>query len=390
MIQKNIPELTACRALAAFAVLIQHGIDVSFTYSGKLILHSYVAPLGYIGMSIFFVLSGFVITYNYSHFFYEKKWLEAFKYFSIARFSRLYPLYFIFFILSLNYMPSPQFNNELITYLSYLTLTQCWFNLEMTTFNVAWSISSECFFYLAFAVFALFPFRSTTSRSRKIEAVLVSVGIVGLLYFLFCNQEAILSFLIQHFSHRSYPGDNVWIWFEYNSPYMRIFDFIVGTYAARIFLADSKQNTYVEPTLRVKVMTLASLSAIAFLLMCSAFTLFAESFLFFLTKNFAYSPFLAYLIYASARYKNFVSRFLTNKWLIAAGEISYSVYIVQAWTISLVTYSSPAPMLLGYFNSCVKFALILVLTTAFGYGSYNVLEIPSRKFLRNRLHALFS
>jgi peptidoglycan/LPS O-acetylase OafA/YrhL len=73
--------LTGLRAIAAFTIVFGHG---------------YI-PWGYVtalGMPLFFTLSGFIIHYVYCEAF-RANWGRAVGDFAVARFSRLYPLYFL-------------------------------------------------------------------------------------------------------------------------------------------------------------------------------------------------------------------------------------------------------------------------------------------------------
>jgi len=62
---EKIAPLTGLRGIAAYAVLIAHAVDAGV--SGRGLPHSIAVGLAYFGMSLFFVLSGFVICYNYEN-----------------------------------------------------------------------------------------------------------------------------------------------------------------------------------------------------------------------------------------------------------------------------------------------------------------------------------
>ena len=92
--RQDVPALTGLRFVAAFSVLIGHG----FSW----ILHNHETPGGVVfwvsqiaglGMTLFFVLSGFVIHYNYGNL--VTKGLRGTAAFFWARFARLYPLFLL-------------------------------------------------------------------------------------------------------------------------------------------------------------------------------------------------------------------------------------------------------------------------------------------------------
>jgi peptidoglycan/LPS O-acetylase OafA/YrhL len=89
----RVPALTGLRAVAAYAVLIAHAIDRDFVFGTTSRFHDPASRLAYFGMSLFFVLSGFVIQYNYGQSFVHDGWGLAACRFYAARFARLYPLY---------------------------------------------------------------------------------------------------------------------------------------------------------------------------------------------------------------------------------------------------------------------------------------------------------
>src|ERR1051325_12098355 len=91
MIKKDIKSLTAFRFLAAMAVFIFHLPD----FQGH--RNNIYFPKGYVGVTFFFILSGFVLAYNY-----HDKFLSldrgGIKKFYLARFARVYPVHFLTFL----------------------------------------------------------------------------------------------------------------------------------------------------------------------------------------------------------------------------------------------------------------------------------------------------
>jgi peptidoglycan/LPS O-acetylase OafA/YrhL len=90
------PVLTGVRFLAAFAVVIYH-LQLSHLAAFPPMLAPVVA-LGRDGVDLFFVLSGYVIAYNYGPWFAEgvtRRWD-----FLWIRFARIYPLHLVCLLLA--------------------------------------------------------------------------------------------------------------------------------------------------------------------------------------------------------------------------------------------------------------------------------------------------
>jgi peptidoglycan/LPS O-acetylase OafA/YrhL len=87
-----IPALTGVRFVAALMVMLGHGSTVlqfdDFAYPTRVL-----APLAPIGMTVFFVLSGFIMWINYAPSFRRDDLGAALRKFGVARFARLYPMY---------------------------------------------------------------------------------------------------------------------------------------------------------------------------------------------------------------------------------------------------------------------------------------------------------
>ena len=66
LMHDRLEPLTGLRAVAAYSVLIAHAISVSFLKDVPAELSQFSSRLAWFGMSLFFVLSGFVIHYNYA------------------------------------------------------------------------------------------------------------------------------------------------------------------------------------------------------------------------------------------------------------------------------------------------------------------------------------
>lgn len=144
MVEKeHFKSLTGIRAIAAFMVFFHH-----FNPSNK---GSLLAKIMYnffnefhIGVTIFFVLSGFLITYRY----YEEENLNLKRYF-INRFSRIYPIYFILTTLTFLFFYLTNGVFSIKEYLYNITFIRGFFDdLKFTGIAQGWSLTVEETFYL--------------------------------------------------------------------------------------------------------------------------------------------------------------------------------------------------------------------------------------------------
>jgi peptidoglycan/LPS O-acetylase OafA/YrhL len=112
------------------------------------VVPNWIGPLGSTAVSWFFILSGFILAYNYP----ALPNRSAQTRFIVSRFWRLFPVQAVTIGLSLALFPSIRMT-PVYTYFQSLTLTHGWAAnpSTMQAFNVpAWSISDEWFFYLMF------------------------------------------------------------------------------------------------------------------------------------------------------------------------------------------------------------------------------------------------
>lgn len=121
-----------------------------------------IATGGADGVALFFLLSGFVLAYNYADL-AERGRLDKGEFWK-ARFARIFPVYILSLVLTLNrfiddtedLLPAASANKAFDTVISFLmvvSLTQAWDFSRSTIWNFpAWTLSVELFFYLDISV----------------------------------------------------------------------------------------------------------------------------------------------------------------------------------------------------------------------------------------------
>ncbi|MES2417955.1 MAG: acyltransferase [Bacteroidota bacterium] len=159
--KKRIPSIDMLRGIAALAVCIFHFTNGNQTYFSNNYWLKEVGSIGWAGVEIFFVISGFIIPYSLYHGQYR---LKNFDFFLLKRIARIEPPYFfsILIVIALSYISSllPYFKGEafhinyfgLMLHVVYLVefFNQPWLN------PVFWTLAVEFQFYLLIGL--IFPF----------------------------------------------------------------------------------------------------------------------------------------------------------------------------------------------------------------------------------------
>ena len=141
----RVDSLTGLRFFAAVAVVLCH-VGGGFVFvSGVTVADGY----GYVGVTFFFLLSGFVLTWSCTG--------QAPRRFWWLRFSRVWPLACVMMIFSLTVISTQEKMPGLVGRVADVLLLQSWSANQQVYFGgngVTWSLSAELFFY------AMFPFVS--------------------------------------------------------------------------------------------------------------------------------------------------------------------------------------------------------------------------------------
>lgn len=181
-----IAPLNALRFIAALAIVIFHFGRWSYPIT-NFVLNRYFT-IANIAVSLFFVLSGFIMIVVYGHI-KKYDWSEV-KKFYVARIGRIVPLYLMALAVTIVYF---LLINEPISKLSLvfqIFFIQAWIPHESLALNfAAWSLACEMFFYTLFP-FLLWHFRNKTWNYRflttgiiwmvsSIAAILYTISIDG-------------------------------------------------------------------------------------------------------------------------------------------------------------------------------------------------------------------
>jgi len=404
----QIAALTGLRFFAAFFILFAHAVDWLFQFQNSNARASLRFVAMY-GMPLFFVLSGFVIHYNYRRLFITRSIGRATCEFAAARFARLVPLYLFFLLIAIaadDFVSKVQGYGDLWAkiMLYYATLTQSWWYIIYNDrsiihwlFSLSWSISTEMFFYAAFVGVVFFILAIRTARQSVIAALayalIVMTALVVSRYYL----SEILAFAqprIPDYIGMDRPEQSLYRWLFYFSPYARVFEFFMGCLAAHAFILHlDRPVTRTEHQIAnaMLVAALATLGLFGALNLGVVRLGGLNAYVQHLSLNFLCAPAIGYILFYVGRYDSGFTRFMASPTLVALGETSYSIYLVHTWTLRIFS-RPPRPDADWLWGSEGAFRVIcaIVLTLLVSYATYRLIEVPSRSWLRRKLGRLIA
>jgi peptidoglycan/LPS O-acetylase OafA/YrhL len=386
----NLDALTGLRFVAAFTIAVGHTEATWLAITG-------------IGMPLFFTLSGFIIHYVYADVFAARR-PGASREFAAARFSRIYPLYFVLLVFSLTHGPMRPalLNSEGLPVLASYFLA-CWtwwpftLNGELLLewyFHISWSVSTEIFFYVVYAL-VLYRIARLTSLCRCLIALVgFCIGAYALFYVLFLTRDfwepAILQQFPQFTSRTTNFNGSFYRWILYVSPYSRIFEFVGGVLTCQLFrLARSR------PDLRARIpsglLALVAIAAIAVLF--AAFQYLGEhnpwlspgnhsfgAYLVTLHMNFLFAAPCYLLIFSLALGGSAVAAVLSSRVCCLLGDVSYSTYLSHPLAERILLHAGV--VVTAWWAHLL---VVLVIISAMSWALYSVVEVPAKRGLRQLL-----
>jgi peptidoglycan/LPS O-acetylase OafA/YrhL len=400
----DIPALTGLRFVAAFSVLGAHGLGWT--------LINHETPAGAIywlkqasafGMTLFFVLSGFVIHYNYATLITERR-LAGVAAFLWARFARLYPLYLlmmvVYILLSSRFVDlwkghSERFASTLEALPYFLLSVQSWLykvidnNPLLSAIGggspITWSISTEWFFYLVYP-FAVWLIVRGSRPWIAVAMILVwSALSVEVASYLYDQGPQINAWAAEQFgpmaAEPDRQQDSFLRWLLYFSPYLRIGEFVLGALIAQLYLGlQGHEVKNWENKAGFAVFVLAA-SSVVWITYLNYSTEIGINFFRRLNMNFALAPSTAILIFCAARYHTPASRFLTLRPILALGDASYSIYLVHVVVLfGAERLAGTEVHSLAY--DLVKLFVLTILVLIISLTLYTCFEAPARALLR--------
>ena len=339
MKQQLLP-LTSMRFIAAFFVLLSHlGFvkdDLRWSFLN--------IEQGFVGVTFFFILSGFILAYSYQERL-EKKQTSRMKFF-IARLARIYPLHFLTLMMAMPLVVMGGFR-PIVETIPNLFLLHAWIPFKEVYFSAnspSWSISTEFFFYLMFPLLVF----TKTHRLLLVFLVFISIQFIFLMFDLGEKMEHALFYI---------------------SPIMRISDFILGILVYRFFvLAPPFFNKYKDGFQFISLFLFC-----LFIWMSSVYSIGIE---------YKYSIFyiipLALIVFTFAFTGGVVGNILSNKYLVIMGEASFSLYLIHGL---IIRYLDRINSRFEWFSAGELLIIVILLCLISSLLLFKYFEMPARKFV---------
>lgn len=381
----DLDALTGLRFVAAFTIALGHS-------------YGPILEITALGMPLFFTLSGFIIHYVYAEAF-RSGWSRATREFAIARFSRLYPLYFVLLIYLMVRTPPghalwhPQNFAALLAYLG-----ACWTWWPFVTdgqpaqfFFISWSVSTEIFFYLCYA---LFLHRIAAIRSARTCLIVLAVFcfLAYAVFFVLFATRDLWEPMALHAQPVFIPRDrdfdaSFYRWLLYLSPYCRLPEFVGGVLTCQLFLLSRRQRGVLD---RVRPATLGIVGIAVMAVLFAQFHYFGRTgawleighfgygaFLVNLHQNFLFAPCCYLLIFSLACGGWGLARALASGPARFLGDISYSTYLSHQLVADKIQRLGlefgPLPLYL---------VVLMAVFYAVSWVLFSVIEMPAKRLLR--------
>ncbi|MEX5256851.1 acyltransferase family protein [Kocuria arenosa] len=362
--RSQIHGLTGIRALAALWVVVHHFHQPLYAlFPGAQGGHDYIES-GFLGVEVFFVLSGFIITYTYADQF-ERFTMGTYTWFVLLRVARIYPVHLVTLLAVLVLVVAAGLKGLNLDFPQKYTMGNFMANILMlqsvppfSAWNgPAWSICSEFAAYLAFPLIALWVARIRNARAGLTAAAAVLLGGTALML------------LIVAYINPS-PTSHELIWLRIST------EFTAGAllYAGWRHLGPMRQGPWWGWVAVVAVAGVVVLLGV--IGDGSPFVL-------------ATVPLIGVFVLACAGATGWLLRLLGSKVMIWGGKVSYSVYMTHF--ILLMAFGKILPWD-AYVDSSLEtrlgvMAAYYLMVIIAGASCYYLVEEPARRAIRRTADA---
>lgn len=300
---KLIREIDGLRFMAILPVLIQHfterferNVKIDFIPAAPDYYISFLASRGFLGVYIFFVISGFVLALPFAaHKFQDKKKVQIGSYFW-RRVTRLEPPYIIWmtlFFLIFVFRNHFSFVEYLPHYLANITYTHALIYNQWSPFNPpTWTLEIEIQFYILAPFLSMLFFHIKDKHYRRLVNLLIIIAIVLVQQYLGLYKNPYSFTILGHLQY-----------------------FLIGFVLVDLYLndwKDIKSNMIFDWT---------GLLALGSLIYFWSWNYELSSRLFVMLSLF--------IFFISVFKGHYLNKFVTNRWIMVIGGMCYTIYLIH-------------------------------------------------------------
>lgn len=364
----QLPALTGLRFAAALGVVLCHattqwraGIIPSSPGAGNWSVNAVLARIladGWMGVNLFFVLSGFILAYTYTD--AAGRWRGTHRAFYVARLARIYPVYLLALLLALVPLLWHGFtlSSPILTVPATLTFTELWLpRPDISWCGPGWSLAPEAFFYLLFPLVAV----PVARLSRRQAFWLLAACWLGTLLVI-----------------TGYHGQ-MHRWLYTTLPLVRLPEFVMGVAAARLFIINQTRPRGRYAGWMASLAVLGCLGVLA-----TGATVWSDTWL----RTGLWDPVFVLLIYALAQGGGGIGRMLSARIAVILGEASYALYLLHEpfWTVMTHLLNSPETETVHQPLTALPLVTAYVLAiVGISIFTFTMIEQPARRAIRRVL-----
>jgi peptidoglycan/LPS O-acetylase OafA/YrhL len=343
-----INSLTGIRALGAWWVVIYHlQPELVPLISQQSFLVNFVG-FGHIGVTLFFVLSGFILSYNYAQAF---KSLSASTYcnFIGQRLARIYPVHLATLTLLLTLailanlgghpLGTPE-KYSTLKFFQHIFLVNGWTLPIETSWNgVAWTLSVEWLCYLIFPIISVLTFNINKPGIPLFAITLLLIGVVSL----------------------GLPGG-----------IYELSMFVAGVFLGRLYISRFGENFNWEPINAICLLAIVFLGSSLSSLGLDSSTI---------------AVFMILFIYGLVWGDNFTTRLFGSSTMVYWGYTSYSLYMTHTIVLLLLRNIIPFDFIAAQGVEAILLTLIfyILIISVIARFTYVLIEEPGRIWVKTKI-----
>lgn len=350
------------------------------------------AAQGGAGVSLFFVLSGFVLTHKYGDRFADRGAAGDLRRYVVARIGRIVPLHLAALALVAVLVvalrnPFDRFATPsvLLSLAANALLVHAWVPTQVFHFwnGPAWSISVEMFFYLTFPLLiplVVWPLL----RRRWLGRSIVMVGVVHVVLFLMVSVAAAHVLLGRS---GDVEGTRLIVGRIGNVPALRLGEFVIGCLLGAAYRREHRDGRGWGWLARPRVADATILAAVAALVAvqfsprclrstCDLGAADPRS-LVDLRLFVSYLPIVVLIVAVVAWGASRANGLLATRPMVVLGEASFALYLLQ-WATWLIVNDGGDP------PSQLEAIVAVLVTIAAALATHRLLERPARRWVVHR------